>query len=206
MLDDLLLTKLAAVEQRYEEISGKLSDPAVVGNRQTFQKMSKEHADIRDLVDAFRSYRELSKRAVDAREMQKDPEMRELAYDEEKQIVVEQGGLEERIKILLPPRDPNDGQEHHARAARGHRRRGSRPVRRGSVPHVFPLRRAPALVGRDRVLLRGAGRRHQGGRRPDQGSGRLQPAEVRVGRPPGAAGAGQRKPRAASIHPQRRSP
>ena len=108
MLDDLLLSKLDAVEARYEELSGKLSDPAVLGNRLTFQKMSKEHADIRELVDAFRHYRELSKRVADAREMQKDPEMRELAYDEEKQIVVEQGQLEERIKVLLLPRDPND--------------------------------------------------------------------------------------------------
>jgi len=108
VLDDLLLSKLDAVETRFEELSGKLSDPGVLSNRQMFQKMSKEHADIRELVDAFRLYRELSKRAADAREMQKDPEMRELAYDEEKQIVGEQGELEERIKVLLLPRDPND--------------------------------------------------------------------------------------------------
>jgi len=108
VLDDLLLSKLDAVEQRHEELSGKLSDPAVLGNRQIFQKMSEEHADTRELVDAFRRYRELDKRAADARDMQKDPEMRELAYDEEKQLLAEQGELEERIKILLLPRDPND--------------------------------------------------------------------------------------------------
>jgi peptide chain release factor 1 len=108
VLDELLLSKLAAVEQRFEEISGKLSDPAVMANRQTFQKMSKEHSDIRDLVEAFRLYRDLGKRAVDAREMQKDPEMRELAYDEERAIAAEQSVLEERMKVLLLPRDPND--------------------------------------------------------------------------------------------------
>ena len=108
MLDDLLLSKLAAVEQRFEEISGKLADPAVMANRQSFQKMSKEHADLRDLVDAFRSYRELGKRAADAREMQKDPEMRDLAYEEERAVAAEQSGLEERMKVLLLPRDPND--------------------------------------------------------------------------------------------------
>jgi peptide chain release factor 1 len=108
VLDELLLSKLAAVEQRFEEISGKLSDPAVMANRQSFQKMSKEHADLRDLVDAFRSYRELGKRAADAREMQKDPEMRDLAYEEERAVAAEQSGLEERMKILLLPRDPND--------------------------------------------------------------------------------------------------
>ena len=61
MLDDLLLNKLAAVEQRYEELSGKLGDPAILANRQQFQKMSKEHADLRDLVESFRVHRELSK-------------------------------------------------------------------------------------------------------------------------------------------------
>jgi peptide chain release factor 1 len=108
VLDDLLLSKLAAVEQRYEELSGKLSDPAVLANRGTFQKMSKEHADLRELVDQFRIHRELVKRGLDAREMQKDPEMRELARDEEVQIAGEQTVLEERIKVLLLPRDPND--------------------------------------------------------------------------------------------------
>jgi peptide chain release factor 1 len=108
LLDDLLLRKLAGVEQRFEEISGKLSDPAVLSNRQVFQKMSKEHSDLRELVDTFRVHRELLRRALDAREMQKDPEMREMAHDEEVQIATEQQTLEERMKILLLPKDPND--------------------------------------------------------------------------------------------------
>ena len=108
MLDDLLLSKLAAVEQRFEEVSGKLSDPAVMANRQAFQKMSKEHSDLRELVDAIRVRRELMKRLDDAREMQKDPEMRDLAFEEEREIGGERAELEERIKVLLLPRDPND--------------------------------------------------------------------------------------------------
>jgi peptide chain release factor 1 len=108
MLDDLLLGKLAAIEHRYEELSGKLSDPAVLANRQTFQKMSKEHSDIRDLVEAFRGHRDLTARLTDAREMQRDPEMRELAHDEEVRLGREQEGLDERIKLLLLPKDPND--------------------------------------------------------------------------------------------------
>jgi len=108
VLDDLLLSKLAAVEQRFEEVSGKLSDPAVMANRQAFQKMSKEHSDLRELVDAIRVRRELMKRLDDAREMQKDPEMRDLAFEEEREIGGERAELEERIKVLLLPRDPND--------------------------------------------------------------------------------------------------
>jgi peptide chain release factor 1 len=108
MLDDLLLNKLAAVEQRFEELSGKLGDPVVLANRQMFQKMSKEHADLRDLVESFRVHRDLVRRANDARDMQKDPEMRDMAFDEERQIASEQVVLEERIKVLLLPKDPND--------------------------------------------------------------------------------------------------
>jgi peptide chain release factor 1 len=108
MLDDLLLSKLGAVEQRYEELSGKLADPVVLANRQMFQKMSKEHADLRELVEVFRVHRDLTRRAVEAREMQKDPEMRDMAYDEERTIAAEQQVLDERIKVLLLPKDPND--------------------------------------------------------------------------------------------------
>ena len=108
MLDELLLAKLAAVEHRYEELSGKLSDPAVLGSRQTFQKMSKEHSDLRDLVEAFRQHRDLSGRLADTRAMQDDPEMRDLAHDEELRLAGEQATLDERIKLLLLPKDPND--------------------------------------------------------------------------------------------------
>jgi peptide chain release factor 1 len=108
VLDESLLRKLAAVEQRFEEVSGKLADPGVLGNRQVFQKMSKEHSDLRELVEAYRAHQALERRADDAREMQRDPEMRDLAHEEESQILSEQGGLEERIKLLLLPKDPND--------------------------------------------------------------------------------------------------
>ena len=73
MLDDLLLKKLAAVELRYEELSSKLSDPAVIANRQSMQKLSKEHADLRELIEVLREHREIVKRVTEARELQKDP-------------------------------------------------------------------------------------------------------------------------------------
>src|SRR5947208_15732718 len=108
MLDDLLLTKLSHVESRFEELSSKLSDPEVLARPQAMQKLSKEHADLRELVDTFRQHRELGQRVDEAREMQKDPEMRELARSEEVALIPEQLKLEERLKLLLLPRDPND--------------------------------------------------------------------------------------------------
>jgi peptide chain release factor 1 len=108
MLDDLLLAKLAAVEGRSEELSAKLSDPEVLARPQAMQKLAKEHADIRELVDTLRVYRQIATRIEEAREMQKDPEMRDLARQEETELAAEQAGLEERLKLLLLPKDPND--------------------------------------------------------------------------------------------------
>ncbi len=108
MLDDLLLKKLAAVELRYEELSSKLSDPAVLANRGSMQKLGKEHADLRELIEALREHREIVKRVNEARDLQKDPEMRDLAHQEESELLAEQERLEQRMTVLLMPRDPND--------------------------------------------------------------------------------------------------
>jgi peptide chain release factor 1 len=108
MLDQLLLDKLAAVEARYQELDGMLADPAVLANRQQMQKLSKEHSDLREVVETFRQHRDVSKRIGEARELQKDPEMRELARQEETELGGEQERLEKSLKELLMPKDPND--------------------------------------------------------------------------------------------------
>jgi peptide chain release factor 1 len=108
LLDQLLLDKLAGVEARYQELDGMLADPAVLSNRQQMQKLSKEHSDLREIVETFRLYRDVSKRAVEARELQKDPEMRELARQEEVELTAELERLEKQLKTLLMPKDPND--------------------------------------------------------------------------------------------------
>jgi peptide chain release factor 1 len=108
MLDELLLKKLANVEMRFEELSAKLADPAVLANRQGMSKLAKEHSDLRELIEALRSHREIGKRVAEARELQKDPEMRDLAHQEEGELMAEQERLEQRMTLLLMPKDPND--------------------------------------------------------------------------------------------------
>jgi peptide chain release factor 1 len=108
VLDQLLLGKLGAVETRYDEVSAMLSDAAVLANRQQAQKLGKEHADLRELVEAFRQYREGAKRLDEARDLQKDPEMRDLARQEETELAAAQERLEKTLKELLMPKDPND--------------------------------------------------------------------------------------------------
>ncbi len=108
MLDQLLLGKLAGVEARYEELDRMLADPAVLANRQQMQKLSKEHSDLREVVDTFRQYRDVNARVVEARELQKDPEMRDLARQEETELTTEQSRMEKDLTALLMPKDPND--------------------------------------------------------------------------------------------------
>jgi peptide chain release factor 1 len=108
MLDELLLHKLAAVERRYDELTGKLSLPEVIANTAELQKLSKEHADLRELVECVREYREIEKRIDEALELSRDPEMRELARQEETELRGTEETLEGRLKVLLLPRDPND--------------------------------------------------------------------------------------------------
>jgi len=108
VLDELLLRKLAAVEARYDELSAMLGDATVLANRQQMQKLSKEHADLRELIEKLRAHRDVARRADEARELQKDPELREMARQEESELAAEQEQLERQMKVLLMPKDPND--------------------------------------------------------------------------------------------------
>jgi peptide chain release factor 1 len=108
MLDASLLAKLTAVERRHEELAAKLSDAEVLAKPGAMQKLAKEHADLRELVETFRRYQDVIRRADDARELERDPEMRELAHEERSQLLEESEGLEQRLKLLLLPKDPND--------------------------------------------------------------------------------------------------
>jgi peptide chain release factor 1 len=108
MLDDLLLHKLDGVVQRYEELATLLADPQVIGRRAEFQKLSKESADLGQITESYREYRDLLGRIEENRELLKDPEMRELAQADTAELEARLPPLEDRIKILLLPKDPND--------------------------------------------------------------------------------------------------
>jgi peptide chain release factor 1 len=108
MLDESLLAKLRAVEGRYEELGAKLSDAEVLARPGMMQKLAKEHADLRELVGTLRRYQDIARRADEARELERDPEMRELAREEHSALRGEQDQLEEALKLLLLPKDPND--------------------------------------------------------------------------------------------------
>ncbi len=198
LLDQLLLEQARRRRGALRRAVGMLADPAVLANRQQMQKLSKEHSDLRELVETFRQYRDRAARSSRRASCKRIPEMRDLARQEETELAREQERLEKHMKVLLMPKDPERREEHPPRDPRRHRRRGGGAVRRRSVPHVHALRRAPPLGGRDPVELERVGRRHQGGRGRHQRPGRLLAAQVRVGRAPRPARA---RHRGAGAHP-----
>ena len=103
-----MFQRLEDVEKRYEELNGLIADPEVISNQNEWKKLMKEHSDIEDIVIKYREYKSVKQNMDEAKEMLGDPEMEELAraeYEESKEKLPK---LEEELKILLIPKDPND--------------------------------------------------------------------------------------------------
>jgi len=106
-----LRDKLATIERRVEEIGRLLADPAVAGDRRELQRLGRELAELRPLSDLSASYRNILRELEENRELlrdEKDPELRAMAKEEISRLSAEQERTEERIRILLLPKDPND--------------------------------------------------------------------------------------------------
>ena len=105
-----MLSKLKEIEKRYEALEGRLSDPAVIANYTSYQKYAKEHAGIAEIVDTYREYSRIGAQIEDNKSLIRDgdEELRELAKEELPHLKEKQQSLEERLKILLLPTDPND--------------------------------------------------------------------------------------------------
>ncbi len=103
-----MFEKLEAIEKRYEELTREIADPELIANQSEWQKAMKEHAGIEELVQKFREYKKVKKEMKEAEELMTDPEMKELAeteyYDKKEQLPK----LEEELKFLLIPKDPDD--------------------------------------------------------------------------------------------------
>ena len=103
--------QLQAIEDRYEELGELLSDPEVISDTQRFMQLSKEEANTRDTVETYRRYKKVIEGISDAEELlgeNLDAEMAEMAKEELSDLKKEKEVLEEEIKILLLPKDPND--------------------------------------------------------------------------------------------------
>ncbi len=103
-----MFEKLEAVEKRYEELTKLIADPEVIANQAEWQKLMKEHASIEDIVLKFREYKKVKKGMEEAEELMQDLEMKELAETEYYEAKENLPKIEEELKILLIPKDPDD--------------------------------------------------------------------------------------------------
>jgi peptide chain release factor 1 len=102
--------KLRTIASRYDELTQLVSDPTVQADVAAYRTHSKAIAEAQDLVDCFREYQRQERALAEAREMAAadDPELRALATDEIASIESRLTGLEDQLRVLLIPKDPND--------------------------------------------------------------------------------------------------
>ncbi|OIU67762.1 peptide chain release factor 1 [Rossellomorea aquimaris] len=103
--------RLQAVEDRYDKLNELLSDPEIVNDPKKLREYSKEQSDIQATVEAYREYKDISQQFKDAKAMldeKMDADMREMVKEEVSELEEQIHALEERLKILLIPKDPND--------------------------------------------------------------------------------------------------
>lgn len=110
---DKLFERLQVLEDRYAELAELLSDPEVIADTPRFTALSKEMADLRETVEKFRQLKKVQKTIEDDDEMMRagldDEEMNEMVKDELSEAKEERTNLAEEIRLLLLPKDPNDG-------------------------------------------------------------------------------------------------
>ena len=106
----VVLDKLRAVEEKFQELESIISDPAVMGDMAKWQTYTKEHAQLLPIVEKYRSYKKVVERLEEARAIlvEKDEEMRALASEEVRELMPKKAALEEELLLLLLPRDPHD--------------------------------------------------------------------------------------------------
>ncbi len=111
MAENTLLSRLDGIEARFEEVSTLITDPAVIADMKRYVRLTKEYKELQKLTEATRSYRTLVDNIREAREVidtESDEELRAMAKEELDEAGARIPAIEEEIKLLLIPADPED--------------------------------------------------------------------------------------------------
>jgi len=106
-----MFERLDQIEARYEELTQALASPEIIGDSSKYQKTAKAHSEITPVVEKYREFKDLKKGIAESRALladEKDPDMRAYAQEELDQLEARVLGVEEELKVLLLPKDPND--------------------------------------------------------------------------------------------------
>jgi peptide chain release factor 1 len=102
--------RLAGTEARYEELTRQMTDPAIIADSDLYRKTSKAQSDLSDVVAKYREWKEARENLQQARGMleESDPELKQMAVDEVARLEPQIAQIEEELKVLILPKDPND--------------------------------------------------------------------------------------------------
>ncbi|WP_260703178.1 peptide chain release factor 1 [Edaphobacter flagellatus] len=105
-----MFDRLDQMEARYEELGQQLADPALVSDQKKFSATAKAHRDLEPIVEKFREYRQVKQGVADAKAMlnEQDADIKAMAEEELLALEPRQAEIEEQLKIMLLPKDPND--------------------------------------------------------------------------------------------------
>ena len=106
-----MFEKLVTLEEKFEVLSTKISDPQIIADQETWRKLCKEHSDLSPIVDKYREYRRLTETIAEDKQLLHEgaeKELEELAKEELAQSEKELETVSDELKILLLPKDPND--------------------------------------------------------------------------------------------------
>ena len=151
MAEAYLIDKLNSVEQTFQELTRRMADPDVAQDPDEFQRIAKTRSSLEETVITYHQWKEAVDELAGAKEVYKgaqgDPEMREMAALEVEELEQTIERLENRLKILLLPKDPNDEKSIMLEVRAGTGGDEASIWAGGSGPNVFPLRRRPGLAG-----------------------------------------------------------
>ncbi len=106
-----LFEKLNQIEARYDELTAQLSSPEVLADSARYQKLARVHAELGEIVTKYREWKQIEQGLRETKQLMveaSDPEMKQLAHDEERQLSQRKERVERELKLLLLPKDPND--------------------------------------------------------------------------------------------------
>jgi peptide chain release factor 1 len=106
-----MIDKLRAIYDKYVHLEEQLSDPSVIGDMDKFKKVNKEYKDLQPIVSVYKEYKKVTDDIAQAQEMLDDSDMREMAKEELQLLQPRKDELDEEIKTLLIPKDPEDSKD-----------------------------------------------------------------------------------------------
>jgi peptide chain release factor 1 len=104
------LPKLEQIEVRFEELTRRMADPAIINDAAQYRKIAKSHSELTEVVNKYREWKKVHSDLGEARPMlgESDPDLKQMALDEIARLEPLEQQIEDELKILLLPKDPND--------------------------------------------------------------------------------------------------